>query len=596
MSFTLCGFGWTAGSSGGGGTITGANNGLSVAGGVTIQLGGILIQNTVIDFSTFTFGFDNFTTSDSNRYIVALNTSGDVEAFDALSLELRGAIIQDVAGVFTQQLFIGDDNNNLSIDYITRILHDSSEHVSNDWNNRMLYSYTLSQVLSIDYQNRELFDIVGLTAVSWSDRILYDSLEVAIMDWQTASVSGLELKNIGTSFTVSLSNSLLSANRTFEFPDASGTLTVNGFVQGGNSFGALGVLGTNDAFGLSFETNNTEWARFLTTGEFGIGLTNPTAKFQVRGIDTSAATNAFLVQNASPTNMFAVTNAGNVLINGGTGVDGALEVHQISGKNIIMSVYNAGFSRSMFEVFDNGSVAYVGITGRSGAFPTMVVRSQSGDNYGSLQINSLSGSATAQIFSNFGGTAVGTIAVQHIVFLGDTNRGFIFDQEVSGNMRFNLTGTAGASAFLFQSDTAEQIIAGDSAHLLGIGVNPTVKLHVKGNGNNNSTYWFKGQNSSDVILYAFTNGGIIEHYTNTAVGSPVTDGYLQYSEDVTPGNACPHFKTENGDIIKLVKSAAYTPTNVTPTRSFDADSTTLNELADVVGTLIADFQANGQIG
>lgn len=41
------------------------------------------------------------------------------------------------------------------------------------------------------------------------------------------------------------------------------------------------------------------------------------------------------------------------------------------------------------------------------------------------------------------------------------------------------------------------------------------------------------------------------------------------------------------------QSAAYTPTNVTPDRSFDADSTTLDEIADVVGTIIADLQAFG---
>lgn len=34
----------------------------------------------------------------------------------------------------------------------------------------------------------------------------------------------------------------------------------------------------------------------------------------------------------------------------------------------------------------------------------------------------------------------------------------------------------------------------------------------------------------------------------------------------------------------------YTTTNVTPTRTFDADATTLDELADIVGTLIADLK------
>lgn len=44
------------------------------------------------------------------------------------------------------------------------------------------------------------------------------------------------------------------------------------------------------------------------------------------------------------------------------------------------------------------------------------------------------------------------------------------------------------------------------------------------------------------------------------------------------------------------QTAAYTPTNVTTDRSFDANSTTLNEIADVLGTLIADLQAFGWLG
>ena len=43
----------------------------------------------------------------------------------------------------------------------------------------------------------------------------------------------------------------------------------------------------------------------------------------------------------------------------------------------------------------------------------------------------------------------------------------------------------------------------------------------------------------------------------------------------------------------VAQAAAYTPTNVTTDRSYDADATTVAELADVLGTLIADLQAYG---
>lgn len=46
----------------------------------------------------------------------------------------------------------------------------------------------------------------------------------------------------------------------------------------------------------------------------------------------------------------------------------------------------------------------------------------------------------------------------------------------------------------------------------------------------------------------------------------------------------------------VAQSAAYTVTNGTTDRSYDANSTTLDEVADVLGTLISDLQAVGLIG
>jgi len=46
----------------------------------------------------------------------------------------------------------------------------------------------------------------------------------------------------------------------------------------------------------------------------------------------------------------------------------------------------------------------------------------------------------------------------------------------------------------------------------------------------------------------------------------------------------------------VARPAAYTPTNVTTDRSYDANATTVDELADVLGTLIGDLQSIGLIG
>lgn len=46
-------------------------------------------------------------------------------------------------------------------------------------------------------------------------------------------------------------------------------------------------------------------------------------------------------------------------------------------------------------------------------------------------------------------------------------------------------------------------------------------------------------------------------------------------------------------VTAAARAAAYTPTNVTTDRSYDANATTIDELADVLGTLIADLQTYG---
>lgn len=40
-------------------------------------------------------------------------------------------------------------------------------------------------------------------------------------------------------------------------------------------------------------------------------------------------------------------------------------------------------------------------------------------------------------------------------------------------------------------------------------------------------------------------------------------------------------------------AGTYVPSNVTTDRTFDADSTTLSEVADILGTLIEDLQKKG---
>jgi hypothetical protein len=49
---------------------------------------------------------------------------------------------------------------------------------------------------------------------------------------------------------------------------------------------------------------------------------------------------------------------------------------------------------------------------------------------------------------------------------------------------------------------------------------------------------------------------VLAQYTGTAPGSSPADAYQQYSAAVATGNAAPHFRTENGNIIKLYQQSS----------------------------------------
>lgn len=77
-----------------------------------------------------------------------------------------------------------------------------------------------------------------------------------------------------------------------------------------------------------------------------------------------------------------------------------------------------------------------------------------------------------------------------------------------------------------------------------------------------------------------------------------SSGNTHLSGDVELDGALNHDGATVGfyGVTPVAQSAAYTPTNVTPDRSYDADTVLLAEMADVLGTLIADLQATGIIG
>jgi len=92
--------------------------------------------------------------------------------------------------------------------------------------------------------------------------------------------------------------------------------------------------------------------------------------------------------------------------------------------------------------------------------------------------------------------------------------------------------------------------------------------------------------------------GAIEQAEMTAPGAGAANATRTYAED-NAGTTRQRIKFSSGNAVTIAEDGGlqtYTVTNVVTDRAYDANSTTLAEIADVLGTLIADFQAAGVLG
>jgi hypothetical protein len=94
------------------------------------------------------------------------------------------------------------------------------------------------------------------------------------------------------------------------------SLHAQNWVNGGNTLAADGRLGTNNAFALILETNNTERGRITNSGIWAIGTTPKTAKFTV---NSAAGQHSFRAMVGESTKLIVNSNGGTT-IGGGTTV------------------------------------------------------------------------------------------------------------------------------------------------------------------------------------------------------------------------------------------------------------------------------------
>jgi hypothetical protein len=365
-------------------------------------------------------------------------------------------------------------------------------------------------------------------------------------------------------------------------------------------FGTYGDLKTSANKYLSFTIGTNEAMRIASaTRNVSIGATTDTGeKLQVNGTAkiTGASGLSLLVGNTTET----ATTTPLVVSLGGTygsntaGSTSNIKLRLFDGGSAA-AYYGFGVSASLLEIHSNNSIGFFtgGTTARTERMRI--------DLTGAATFSS---SVTAGSFVQTGGTAAQILAANGSVITAGTNitiSGGVISASGSGGITG--TGVSGQVAFWngSTSQTGTNNLFWDNTNSrLGVGTNtPSYPIDVNGSirGNGNiistgggsfaimqststtivtvirasngganvmsSTAW--GDNiaigtelNTDLILATNNTerirlkaAGHLQHITGTAPSSSSVDSYLQYSADVVAGNAAPHFRTENGAIIKL---------------------------------------------
>jgi hypothetical protein len=274
-----------------------------------------------------------------------------------------------------------------------------------------------------------------------------------------------------------------------------------------------------------------------TSGNVGIGTTSPTARLHVQAQGALSTDIGFRVRNsADTTNLFDVQGNGlfnmrwngdieSLIINGTRSGAAAVSIGHGTNAGLRSVSIGIGNNASSIDGVAVGFNANVNTAGGNGiAFGhTITAR---GSNALSLGRNIVNG--------------VGISIGRDISFSGDNNNTHFFGRGLTDTSNFMQTKTY---------------------HTFGFGS--------YGNTGNKPNLTYRSNGLNQLLLgyyvtdteYSSINGTNWFGIKNGTVPDGAVDAFQQYSADIVAGNAAPHFRTENGSVIKLYKQDL--PTNPT---------------------------------
>ena len=324
------------------------------------------------------------------------------------------------------------------------------------------------------------------------------------------------------------------------------TSNTNAFIQGGNSFGAFGTLGTNDGQPLIFITSGSNRMYVSTVGDVGIGTGPLGAKFHVSGNANlvnwegqSHAYQSFYPQGygngrfayigyaVSSSNDFTITSehgTGNMLL----GTSGSTRLFISSSGSVGIGTTNP--SLGLLQVAGNiyaNSITGSGllITGSSTSDLSRIIQAGSGS---ALNITHQNGTSATSIAQLYGGTT------PRFNFRSDglfswgqnaTGSSYGFLSWDTGKQTIGAVGVNNLS--LFTNGSERMTIS--SSGLIGIGITtPSASLHIT---NTTTTNSFLVEDSTNPDNTPF----LIDNIGNTMIGTTSSLGPLTVRGDGATG-------------------------------------------------------------
>ena len=342
-----------------------------------------------------------------------------------------------------------------------------------------------------------------------------------------------------TSFTGSLfgTSSWAQNALTSSFVNTSST---NAFVQGGNSFGASAILGTNDNQNLQFETSGSVRMTISSSGNVGIGTSTPSARLEVSGSDAIInSVNIGLGGGNISSNTRVGVNALRYNTTGTTNVaigNNALLCNQCGRANTAI-----GFEALCLNTTNNNTaIGYRALRNNT-----------TGNNNTAIGLNALSNNTTG-----YNNTAIGLSALRNnttgiyntaIGFYSLSNNTTGRDNTAIGNsaLRYNTTGVNNTAIGLSALRNNTTGIYNTAIGFYSLSNNTTGRDNTA-IGYNALRYNTTGDNNT-----AIGNSALLNNTTgiyNTAIGFYSLRNNTTGNNNTAIGNSALHYSTGNNNI------------------------------------------------